>query len=81
MRLLRLAANLQTSCLSLPNTGITSVHHHARLVNIYLLRRIEKFKGSRAWWRTLVIPVLGRLRQEDCRFVASLSYLVRPSAT
>ena len=27
---------------------------------------------------TLVIPVLGRLRQEDHRFVASLSYLVRP---
>ena len=25
----------------------------------------------------LIIPVLGRLRQEDHRFVASLSYLVK----
>ena len=31
------------------------------------------------WWRTLVIPVLGRLRQEDRRFKARLSNLERPS--
>ena len=47
--------------------------------------RFEKNKIKRclcrAWWRTLVIPVLGRLRPEDRRFAASLSYLVRPSAT
>ena len=30
---------------------------------------------NQAWWHTLVIPVLGRLRQEDCRFTASLSNL------
>ena len=33
---------------------------------------------SWTWWHTLVIPVIGRLRQEDRRFAASLSYLVRP---
>ena len=38
-------------------------------------------KKSQAWWHMLVIPVLGRLRQEDRRFAANLSYLVRPSAT
>jgi hypothetical protein len=33
---------------------------------------------SWAWWYTSVIPALWRLRQEDCRFEASLSYIVRP---
>ena len=33
---------------------------------------------SWVWWRTLIIPVLGRMRLEDRRFMASLSYLVRP---
>ena len=32
-------------------------------------------------WRMPVIPVLGRLRQEDHRLEASFSNLVRPSAT
>ena len=36
---------------------------------------------SWAQWRTPVILVLRRLRQEDCRFKASLSNLVRLSAT
>ena len=34
-------------------------------------------KGSWAWWLTLVIPVLGRLTQEDHRFKARLSNLAR----
>ena len=34
--------------------------------------------NSQVWWCTPVIPVLGRLRQEDCRFKASLGNLVRP---
>jgi ubiquinone/menaquinone biosynthesis C-methylase UbiE len=29
------------------------------------------------WWYTSVIPVLGRLKQEDCKFKASLGYTVR----
>ena len=29
-------------------------------------------RDSGVWWRTLVIPVLGRLRQEDRRFKDSL---------
>ena len=36
---------------------------------------------SWVWWHTLVIPVLGRLRQEDHRFATSFSYLMRPSTT
>ena len=38
----------------------------------------KNFFASRVWWRTLVIPVLGRLREEDQRLKASLSNLVRP---
>ena len=41
-----------------------------------LVRPYFKIKNkSWAWWHTLVIPVLGRLRQEDCRFETSLSNL------
>jgi hypothetical protein len=29
------------------------------------------------WWYTSVIPELGRLRQEDHRFEASLGYIAR----
>jgi hypothetical protein len=28
-----------------------------------------------AWWYKPVIPALGRLRQEDCKFEASLDYI------
>jgi hypothetical protein len=40
-----------------------------------------KFKCPRrgqAWWFTLVIPTLGRLRQENHKFQVSLDYIVRP---
>ena len=33
---------------------------------------------SWVWWHRAVIPILGRLRQEDHRFKASLSNLARP---
>jgi hypothetical protein len=33
---------------------------------------------SQMWWYTLVIPVLGRLRQEDGKLEAMLGYIVRP---
>ena len=47
----------------------------------YLARPCFRIKKNRpVWWCTLVIPVLGRLRQEDRRFEASLDNLVRPSA-
>ena len=42
-----------------------------------LVRPCFKTKNSWVWWHTLVILVLGRMRQEDHRFKASLSNLVR----
>jgi hypothetical protein len=33
--------------------------------------------GSQAWWYTLVIPALRRLRQEDREFEALLCYMKR----
>ena len=35
----------------------------------------KKNVSCQVWWHTLVIPVLGRLRQEDHRFKDSLSNL------
>jgi hypothetical protein len=32
---------------------------------------------SQVWWCTPVLPALGRLRQEDCEFWASVSYIER----
>jgi hypothetical protein len=36
-----------------------------------------KIHSHWAWWCLPVISALGRLRQEDCEFKASLSYIVR----
>ena len=47
---------------------------HGNLVRLCFKMKIK----SRVWWCMPVIPVFGRLRQEDHRFVASLSILVRP---
>lgn len=32
-----------------------------------MISDFKRLKGSRAWWLMSVIPVLGRLRQEDHR--------------
>jgi hypothetical protein len=37
----------------------------------------KKGELCQVWWCTLVIPALGKLRQEDQRFKASLGYIVR----
>jgi hypothetical protein len=44
------------------------------MVNKHLLE-ITYFQG---WWLMPVIPVLGKLRQADSKFEASLGYKVRP---
>jgi hypothetical protein len=38
----------------------------------------SKDEQNRAWMCSPAIPVLERLRGEDCRFEASLEYMVRP---
>jgi hypothetical protein len=38
----------------------------------------EELYGSWTWWISSIIPVLGRLKQEDhCKFKLSLGYTVR----
>jgi hypothetical protein len=41
-------------------------------------KRVSKPETSWAWWYISVIPVLGRLRQEDHEFGASWGYIARP---
>jgi hypothetical protein len=36
---------------------------------------VKKYLSCQAWWLMPVIPALGRLRQEDHEFKASLGYL------
>ena len=52
-----------------PSTGITGMRHRAQF-KTFILKMTEL---SWAWWHRLVIPVLGRLTQEDHRFKDSLS--------
>jgi hypothetical protein len=35
---------------------------------------VKYFFGGQVWWYIPVIPTLGRLRQEDLKFEASLGY-------
>jgi hypothetical protein len=38
----------------------------------------RNYFSSQEWWLTPIIPVLRRLRQEDCDFEPSLGYIARP---
>jgi hypothetical protein len=45
-------------------------------------KKRKKEKNSQrgqAWWYTPVIPALGRLRQEDLEFEASMDYIAKPN--
>jgi hypothetical protein len=44
---------------------------------IYIKKKDIKTEPSRAWWHTPIIPILGRLRQEDNEFEDSLGYIAR----
>jgi hypothetical protein len=39
---------------------------------------ISKVSSSEVWWHMPIITAVGRLKQEDCEFQASLGYTTRP---
>jgi hypothetical protein len=57
--------------------------HHTQLTPCswqLLQHPAKRIQGRKRWmrWHTPVIPALERLRQEDCKFQASLHYITRP---
>jgi hypothetical protein len=54
----------------------------ARTIIVKLLeqyrRQVAKVKWGPVWWCTSVIPVPGRLRQEDLEVETSMDYMARP---
>jgi hypothetical protein len=43
-----------------------------------MLKKKKKAQTQWAWWHSSVIPVLGRLRQEDHELKVHLGYIARP---
>ena len=60
-----------------PPSHIVSCSKNPKLRKILNQRTKRKKKNKAGWWRTPLIPALGRQRQEDlCEFEASLVYRV-----
>lgn len=98
--LLSLMSSSQSSCFHLPNSWAKHVCHGVTFMLNVLLPNLKfmplmsmmiicttsqgSTKWSQAWWHKLVIPALGRLKQEDGhKFKVSLGYIVssRPIQT
>ena len=66
------------NCTQVDTAGKTNKHNTTSPKKTKQNKERPEFKNallSRAWWRTPVIPALGRLRQEDrCEFETSLGY-------
>jgi hypothetical protein len=43
-----------------------------------ILVLLKRWQLTQMWGHNSVIPALGSLREEDCKFEASLSYIIRP---
>jgi hypothetical protein len=64
---------------TLPSTASTTKINESCVPSLVIYILIDiKNTGSQAWWYMPVILALQRLEQEDLKFKARVSYIVRP---